>query len=93
MGYEERQIPAKPQRITLEGRTQLAVGGVEEVLSFDERRIVARTALGELAVGGEGLHVDKLSLDTGELIVSGRVDELSWSERESAAGFWSRLFG
>ena len=64
-----------------------------EVLCFDEDRIVMRTVKGELTVAGEGLHIGKLSLDTGELSVEGKVSELSYEEAAPAGGFWSRLFG
>ena len=94
MAYEDRaKAPAKPQRITMEERARLTVTGVEEVLSFDEERIVMRTVLGELCVTGTGLHVGRLSLDTGELSVEGMVNDLSFSEPAAGGGFWSRLFG
>ena len=44
-------------------------------------------------MAGEGLHIGKLSLDTGELSVEGKVSELSYEEAAPAGGFWSRLFG
>mgnify|MGYP003261076169 FL=1 len=94
MGYEDKaKAPARPQRITMDERSRLTVTGVEEVLSFDEERISMRTVLGELTVTGSGLHVGKLSLDTGELSVEGMVNDLSYSDQPSAGGFWSRLFG
>lgn len=94
MAYEEKaKNPVKPQRVVLDERARLSVTGVEEVLSFDDVRIVMRTVLGELTVSGSGLHIGKLSLDTGELCVEGRVDELSYSEHEAQGGFWNRLFG
>ena len=84
---------AKPHRIALDERERLSVTGVDEVLCFDEDRIVMRTVKGELTVAGEGLHIGKLSLDTGELSVEGKVSELSYEEAAPAGGFWSRLFG
>ena len=93
MGYEERLPAAKPHRIALDERERLSVTGVDEVLCFDEARIVMRTVKGELTVAGEGLHIGKLSLDTGELSVEGKVSELSYEEAAPAGGFWSRLFG
>lgn len=92
MANEERQRQAaKPHRIALEERERLVVTGVEEVLSFDEERVVMKTAQGELIVTGEGLHIGRLSLDSGELDVTGRVSELCYEE-PVAAGLWSRLF-
>ena len=53
--------------ILLEGREQLTVSGVEEVESFDENTIVMLTVKGTLVVRGEDLHIEKLSLDGGEI--------------------------
>ena len=55
-----------PHSIQLEERHRLAVTGVSEVLSFDENEVIMDTSLGLLTVEGEGLHVEKLSLDMGE---------------------------
>ena len=85
--------PQRPPNTPLTDRAKLSISGVEEVLRFDEERIVMRTTLGELAVGGSGLHVGRLSLETGELAVEGLVSELTYSERDAGGGFWSRLFG
>ena len=44
MAYEEKARPvSKPQSIMLSERAKLTVTGVEEVVSFDEERIVMRT--------------------------------------------------
>ena len=94
MGYEERLPAAKPHRIALDERERLSVTGVDEVLCFDEDRIVMRTVKGELTVAGEGLHIGKLSLDGGELHVDGRIDSLLYEDADRpSGGLLSRLFG
>ena len=94
MGYEERLPAAKPHRIALDEREGLSVTGVDEVLCFDEDRIVMRTVKGELTVAGEGLHIGKLSLDGGELHVDGRIDSLLYEDTDRpSGGLLSRLFG
>jgi len=84
-----------PHRITLDGRDKLTVSGVEDVERFDETEIVMSTAEGLLIVSGENLHIDKLSLDGGELHVDGRVDALSYEDAPAArgGGLLGRLFG
>ena len=90
MPYEEKQLP---HHIVLEGRESLSVSGVEEVESFDENTIVMRTVKGTLVVRGEELHIEKLSLDGGELRVEGAVDALSYEDDGRERGsFLSRLF-
>ena len=78
--------------LVLEGRKKLSVSGVEEVESFDENTIVMVTALGLLVVRGENLHIEQLSLEGGELKVTGDVDCLSYEDNERPGGFLSRLF-
>ena len=85
---------AQYHRITLEGREKLTVGGVEDVERFDESCIIMSTCAGTLIVTGQGLHIDKLSLDGGELHVDGRIDGLEYEEEtlSRSSGFFSRLF-
>ena len=80
MQYEDRRPrqEAADHHVILEGRASLSVSGVEEVESFDENAIVMRTAQGTLVVRGEELHIEKLSLDGGDLRVEGMVDSLTY---------------
>ena len=92
MAYEEKARPAMTHNIILEGRAKLSVSGVEEVESFDETEIVMRTVQGSLSVRGTDLHVEKLSLDTGELWVTGTVSQLDYAEVAPSGSLWARLF-
>lgn len=79
-------------KLTLEERGKLSVTGVEEVESFDENTVVMTTALGALVIQGENLHIEALSLDGGELKVTGEVDSLSYEQRQEQGGLLRRLF-
>ena len=93
MAYENGTGRALYHQLQLEGREKLIVGGVEDVERFDENAIVMATCAGTLIVTGEGLHIDKLSLDGGELHVDGHIDGLDYEEESSVrGGFFSRLF-
>lgn len=60
---------------------------------FDEQTVVAYTAVGELMIKGEGLHINKLSLETGELTLDGEIASLTYTENRSSNGsFFSKLF-
>ena len=95
MAYDDSRLPADAaHHILLEGREQLSVSGVEDVESFDEGTILLTTVQGGLEIQGEGLHIEKLSLDGGDLRVEGMVESLSYEESErSRGGFLSRLLG
>ena len=91
MAYEISNID---HRLTLEQREHLVISGVEEVERFDEEFIVLTTGMGELEIRGEGLHIEKLSLEGGELHVEGTVTALIYetAPRENG-GLLRRLLG
>ena len=95
MAYEnDRLRPGPPHQIVLEERERLMISGVEEVESFDENTIWLSTAWGDLEVQGEDLHIEKLSLDGGDLKVEGRVHALIYQEsRREKGDLLSRLLG
>ena len=92
MPYEETRPVG--HHLILEDRESLTVSGVEEVESFDENTIVMYTTQGTLIVRGEGLHIEKLSLDGGDLKVEGMVESLTYEEsRRNKGGFFARRLG
>ena len=95
MQYEEKRVrPEAAHHVILEGRESLTVSGVEEVESFDESSILLSTARGGLEVQGEGLHIEKLSLDGGDLKVDGLINALVYEPRgRERGGLFSRLLG
>lgn len=76
MVVEERknfnQITGVVQNLILENRNKLSVSGVKDVLSFDDQVVIMETELGLLTVKGENLRINKLSIDTSEIIVERR---------------------
>ena len=96
MPYEERKSDPQPPRrannLTLEGRRKLTVSGVEEVESFDENEISMRTGEGDLIVRGEGLRVDRLNVEGGDVHIHGEIAELRYEEPAPARSLWARLF-
>ena len=93
MAYEENRTVGQAGNIILEGRERLSITGVPDVLSFDEGQVVAETALGLLMTRGEELHVERLSLDAGELVLTGRIISLEYMGDDRQKGsFWSKLF-
>jgi sporulation protein YabP len=74
---EERR---KKHSITLEDRSHLCVSGVLEVISFDEEGIVMETECGMFVLKGAGLHIGKLDLDIGEIIIQGMIDSMDYSD-------------
>ncbi len=89
----EEKKTIKPHNLILEGRKNLIVSGVSDVDSFDDQAIVAYTDLGELTIKGKNLHISKLSVETGDLKVSGEIISLSYTDnRQVSGGIISKLF-
>jgi sporulation protein YabP len=82
-----------PHHVTLEERSSLTVSGVSDVERFDENEIVMTTTRGTLVVAGENLHIEKLSLDGGDLRVEGDINALTYEEerRERSGSLFARL--
>jgi len=79
--------------VVLEGRQKAGISGVREVVSFDENEVVMDTNRGMLTISGENLHVEKLSLDIGELSLEGEIDAVVYADdQRQKGGFWSRIF-
>ena len=93
MAYDEGyKAPAKPHCLTLDRRAALSLSGVEDVGSFDEQAVQLVTSGGRLTVRGSGLYMEKMSLETGEVTLSGRVDSLDYEDAPEQRGFFARLF-
>ena len=94
MPYES--LPPKTERahsVSIEGRERMKIQGVDDVSGFDENTIVLTTSQGDLNIHGQGLHIDRIDLDAGELELRGKIQELSYDEPARSGSLWSRLFG
>ena len=79
-----------PHKLTLNQREDLTLSGVTEVVSFDDSSVILKTHLGVLTVLGENLVLKTLSVEGGQVAVSGHISSLTYEEPRSA-GFWQRL--
>ena len=70
------------QNIVLENREKLSITGILDVFSFDDQIIIIETELGLLTIKGEGLKINKLSLDTSDFTVDGKISSLTYSDSE-----------
>lgn len=84
------------QNIILENREKLSISGVLDVLSFDDQIVILETELGLLTIKGENLRINKLSLDTAEVIIDGEIYNLGYSEKDlaqkSSGGIFNKIF-
>lgn len=91
---QQTTVNKMPHTLVLDNRKLLTLSGISNVDSFDEGSVVAYTDIGELNIKGNNLHIAKLNLDTGEMILDGEIVSMVYSNNQNvnAKGFFSRLF-
>jgi len=90
----EQNKPAMPHNIIMEDRRLLTVSGVSDVDSFDEHSVTVFTDMGELTVRGHDLHINRLSVEVGELLLEGNISSLNYHDTapKQAGGFFGKVF-
>ena len=69
-----------PHKLTLNQREDLSLTGVTEVISFDDTAVILKTQLGILNVSGRDLVLKTLSVEGGQVSVSGHICTLIYEE-------------
>ena len=82
------------ESLELTERKLLKINGVREIGSFNDEEVVVCFDDSELSVRGEGLHINKIDVDNGELNLQGdEIFALVYSYgTKRQEGFLSRLF-
>lgn len=91
MNETNKKLP-KQHSLILENRQSLVLTGVCDVQGFDEQTINIMTDIGGLVVKGSKLHINKLSLDTGEVALDGTINSLQYISATQNKGFMSKIF-
>ncbi len=83
-------------KLSLTNRGALTVNGVVDVISFDLNEVLLETEAGMLMIKGKDLHVNRLTLERGEVDISGTIDSMQYSDVSGYGGksesFFGRLF-
>jgi len=74
--------------------SKLEATGITEVKSYDESRIDLVSQKGLLVIIGDDIHIEKLSLETKEIVLTGRFFSVNYTENDITAkkSFFSKLF-
>ena len=92
---EEKQY-SKAHKLILSNRRTGTITGVADVISFDITEVLLETEQGMLMIKGADLHVNRLTLEKGEIDIEGRIDSLAYSEvtsfQKQSESLLGRLF-
>lgn len=72
----------KDHNIILENRGSMSISGITDVDSFDEKAICLYTQLGELTIQGRELHIDSMSVETGDMTITGDIWSIVYGDRD-----------
>jgi sporulation protein YabP len=92
---KEVKIEDKKSNLTLENRKKLTINGVIEVINFNENQILLNTDLGTMVIRGQELRMNKLDVQNGDVLITGKVDSFVYTNDKSKVkkdSIISRLF-
>lgn len=93
---ENMATKQRAHKVMLTNRRTCMVSGVADVLSFDLAEILLETDQGMLMIKGKDLHVNRLTLERGEVDIEGQIDSFTYSDAgqygEKGEPFLGRLF-
>ena len=92
---EIKRLEKRPHRVTIEGRERLSVTSVEDMDSFNENEVIFLTGVGMMTVTGEDLHINKLNLEDGTIVIDGIIESLDYADHEeqrATHGKFGRFF-
>ena len=92
--YDEKPKAQKPHNIIMENRKMITISGVLDIDSFDEQNVVLFTDYGDLDIKGKNLHINKLSVESGEVNVEGEIYAIVYNDniKTTNSGFLSKIF-
>lgn len=86
----------RPHKMIFQNRQAGNLTGIRDVVSFNENQVVLDTDMGLLTIKGKELHINRLTLEKGEVDMDGTVDSLVYSSnesfRKSGESLFNRLF-
>lgn len=75
----------KPQGnhiVHIDNRQRIDISGVTKVVTFNEDSVVLNTIMGSIEIKGKNMRVNKLNVDTGDMLIEGEVLSLIYSSRD-----------
>lgn len=89
---EKRSVVTRPHGLTLENRQRCVITGVEDVDSFNEQMVVLLTSAGAMTLFGDSLHISRLNVEDGQLLVEGQIAALEYDDRARGGKKLGKLF-
>lgn len=82
----------KKHTVMIENRESAEIFGVNDVASFNENDITASCDWGEIIIKGLDLHVEVLDLQSGKLLINGKIKAVIYNEKTQVKGLFKKAF-
>lgn len=80
---EDRNRQKRSNTVVLNDRKKAEFTGITRVKTFDEEKVVLESDYGLITVKGSGMHVNKLSVEKGDVDIDGNIDSIAYTELSS----------
>ena len=79
--------------ISLKNRSDLLISGVEQIYSFNDKKVDVQTCEGRLVIEGEQLDMNKLNLEENLISVQGTINSIVYSKsKKTQESFLKKVF-
>jgi sporulation protein YabP len=80
--------------IHIDNREKIEITGVTKVDTFNEDDVLLHTVMGVLNIKGKNMKVNKLNVDTGDMLIEGEVHSLHYlsKDKEKKGSLLKNLF-
>lgn len=86
------EVIKQNSNIIIENRKKVNISGVKECVSFDDETVILETALGNLTLKGEKLHIINFDTKSGDFSLEGKIYAVAYTANQSGGSFFGRLF-
>ena len=83
----------KHTSLSIKERNVLTLNGVCNVVGFEESYVTLSTGDGKIIIEGEGLKIESLTKQGGEISITGKICGVFYSEKKVHKSPLGRLFG
>ncbi len=82
------------QQLTLIDRRTLTVGGIIEIIGYDDENITLFSVMGDIRIKGEQLEINSAFSEKDIVVINGFIRSISFSDNKEkyADNFISRIF-
>ena len=82
----------KENIVRIINRNDLMISGVKKVISFSPTQIILVALDCNMLILGEQLQTTKLDEENGELVVSGLINSIKWTDKKEKTSLLKRIF-